>query len=145
MGGRKGLPDRLETRYIDVPVRVRYADTDRMGVVYYGTYPVYFEIGRTEYMRNRGFSYRALEEEGYFLVVVGMEVKYYSPATYDDLIIVQTGIIEVKSRAVRFHYKIQKDGVLLVEGKTDHVCTNRDKKATLIPPSLLTILKDGAV
>ena len=65
--------------YVDVPLRVRYADTDRMGIVYYGSYPAYFEVARSEYMREKGFPYRKLEEMGYFLVVAGMEVKYSTP------------------------------------------------------------------
>src|SRR5512135_2482064 len=76
--------------YVDVPVRVRYADTDRMGIVYYGTYPQYFEIGRSEFMREKGFTYRQFEEMGYHLVVTGIDIKYHNGDTYDDLLIDRT-------------------------------------------------------
>lgn len=127
---------------VDVPIRVRYADTDRMGVVYYGTYPMYFEIGRSEYMRARGYTYRELEETGYHLVVVEMEVKYHNSAIYDDLVIVKTGISELKSRGLTFHYEIYRDGNMIVEGKTKHICVNANKKPVLLPPHLLAFLKD---
>lgn len=129
--------------YLDIPVRVRYADTDRMGIVYYGTYPLYFEIGRSEFMRQRGFTYRELEEMGYHLVVVGMELKYYNSATYDDLLTVKTGICDLKSRGLSFHYRIFKDDMLLVEGKTMHICTNSHKKTSILPPSLLDTLNNA--
>ena len=128
--------------YIETPIRVRYADTDTMGVVYYGTYPVYFEVGRAEYMRSKGFPYRKFEETGFHLVVVHLEAKYYNTAAYDDLLTVRTGIAELKSRGLTFHYEIVRDGGLIVEGKTKHICTNSDKKTVVIPPSLFETLKD---
>jgi acyl-CoA thioester hydrolase len=114
-----------------------------MGIVYYGTYPTYFEVGRSEYMRSKGFTYREFEDMGYHLVVVGMEAKYYNSATYDDLIIVKTGISELKSRGITFHYKIYKDNEILVEGKTKHICVTSSRKAVIMPPHLLKILKDA--
>jgi acyl-CoA thioester hydrolase len=128
--------------YVETPIRVRYADTDTMGVVYYGTYPVYFEVGRAEYMRAKGFPYKKFEETGFHLVVVNMEAKYYNTAAYDDLLTVRTSIAELKSRGLTFHYEIFRDGDLIVEGKTRHICTNSDKKTVVIPPSLFEILKD---
>jgi len=132
-----------EDGFIHVPVRVRYADTDRMGIVYYGNYPVYFEIGRSEYMRQKGFTYREFEERGYHLVVVRMEVKYYNPALYDDELTVRTRIAEWRSRGLTFQYKIYRDSEIIVEGKTMHICTNSDKKPVLIPKYLLETLKDA--
>jgi len=137
------MDDSLKTKPVDVPVRVRYADTDKMGIVYYGTYPIYFEIGRSEYMREKGFSYRSFEEQGYHLVVVNLEAKYYNSATYDDLLNVRTSISDVKSRGLTFNYQIFKDGTLLVSGKTKHICINSEKKSSSIPPHLLKILKDA--
>jgi acyl-CoA thioester hydrolase len=128
--------------YIETPVRVRYADTDTMGVVYYGTYPIYFEVGRAEYMRSKGYPYRKFEETGFHLVVVDLQAKYYSNATYDDLLTVRTSISELKSRGLTFHYEIFRDGALIVEGKTRHICTNSDKKTVVIPPSLFETLRD---
>ena len=126
--------------YVDVPVRVRYADTDRMGVVYYGNYPQFFEMGRTEFMREKGFVYREFEEQGYHLVVTTLEVKYYNSATYDDLLIVRTRVGDVQSRALTFYYTVMKDEVRVVEGKTRHVCVTRDMKPTRFPDALMEVL-----
>jgi acyl-CoA thioester hydrolase len=128
--------------YFETPIRVRYADTDTMGVVYYGTYPIYFEVGRAEYMRAKGCTYKEFESTGFHLVVVSMEAKYHSNATYDDLVTVRTSISELKSRGLTFHYEIFRDGALIVEGKTRHICTNSDKKTVVMPQSLFEILKD---
>lgn len=127
--------------YVDVPVRVRYADTDMMGVVYHANYPVFFEIGRSEYIRQKGFTYREFEVMGYHLVVTGLEAKYYNSATYDDLLTVRTRISELQSRGLTFHYTIYRDKTLLVEGTTKHLCINHDKKPVIIPSFLLNILK----
>jgi acyl-CoA thioester hydrolase len=140
--GHEYMDKTLKTEPVDVPVRVRYADTDKMGIVYYGTYPIYFEIGRSEYMRKKGFSYRNFEEEGYHLVVVNLEAKYYNSATYDDLLIVRTSISGLKSRGLTFHYEVYKDGTLVVDGKTKHICINHERKSSAMPPHLLKTLKD---
>ena len=83
---------------VDVPLRVRYADTDMMGIVYYGAYPAYLEVARNEYMREKGFTYRELEGMGYRLVVSGMKIKYYNPAVYDDLLLIRTSVSDIQSR-----------------------------------------------
>ena len=129
--------------YLEVPVRVRYADTDKMGIVYYGTYPQYFEIGRTELMRSKGLAYRAVEEMGYHLVVSGMEIKYHSSATYDDVLIVRVSVADIQSRGITFHYLILKDGQRVVEGKTKHVGVNADWKAVRIPPAISELFIDA--
>lgn len=129
--------------FIDIPIRVRYADTDRMGIVYYGNYPAFFEVGRSEYMRQKGYPYRDLEALGYHLVVVGLEAKYYNTATYDDILIVKTRVTEMKSRGITFHYVITRDGTLVVEGTTKHICVNTDKKPVTIPQKVIEIFRDG--
>jgi acyl-CoA thioester hydrolase len=129
--------------YVEVPVRVRYADTDRMGIVYYGTYPQYFEIGRTELMRNKGLTYRQLEEMGYHLVVTGLEIKYFGSATYDDLLLVRVRVAELQSRGITFQYQIFKDGNRVVEGKTKHICVNSERKAVRLPPALPKLFIDA--
>lgn len=132
-----------KTKYFDTTIRVRYADTDTMGIVYYGTYPIYFEVGRAEFMRARGFPYKRFEDSGYHLVVVQLEAKYYNAAAYDDLLTVRTRIGELKSRGITFLYEVFNDGDLIVEGKTRHICTNSDKRTVVIPASLFEALKDG--
>ncbi len=128
--------------HVDVPLRVRYADTDMMGIVYYGTYPIYLEVGRSEYMRERGLSYRNLAEMGYDLVVSGLEIKYHSPAVYDDLLIIRTSIAEVQSRGCTFAYDVLKDGATVIRGRTRHICVNGARKPTKLPASLVRMLQD---
>ena len=130
--------------YVDVPLRVRYAETDRMGIVYYGTYPVYFEVARSEYMREKGFPYVKLEEMGYLLVVAGMEVKYLNPAVYDDLLTIRTSVSDIQSRGVTFNYAILKDETTIVTGKTRHISVTADRKPQRLPPFLIDILKNGS-
>jgi len=129
--------------YVDVPLRVRYADTDQMGIVYYGAYPEYFEVARSEFMRERGLSYRSLEDLGYFLVVAGMEVKYYNPAVYDDLLTIRTSVSNIQSRGVTFEYLILRDSVLVVQAKTRHICVSSDRKPRRLPHVLIESLQDG--
>jgi acyl-CoA thioester hydrolase len=129
--------------HFDFPIRVRYAETDRMGIVYHGSYATYFEVGRSEFMRNKGYPYRELEEKGYSLVVAGVEIKYYKPAHYDDLLVVRTGILDVQSRGVSFGYAVLRDGVTIVVGKTRHICVTSDGKTTRLPPFIAEILKNA--
>ncbi|HEX2965900.1 MAG TPA: thioesterase family protein [Syntrophorhabdaceae bacterium] len=114
--------------YVDTTVRIRYAETDLMGVVYHANYPIFFEMGRSEYMRRKGFTYRDFEATGYRLVVTALEAKYHNSATYDDVITVRTRISELQSRGLTFQYAIYKEKTLLVEGKTKHLCINNNKK-----------------
>ncbi len=129
--------------FVEIPIRVRYADTDQMGIVYYGNYPAFFEVGRSEYMRQKGYPYRSVEEMGYYFVVVGLEAKYYGNATYDDVVIVKTRVSEVKSRGITFHYVITHEGNLVVEGSTKHICINGDKKPVIIPQEIIEIFRNG--
>jgi acyl-CoA thioester hydrolase len=130
--------------YVDVPLRVRYADTDRMGIVYYGNYAAFFEVGRNEFMREKGFPYKELEDQGYGLVVTGIEIKYYNSATYDDLLLVRTSITDVQSRGVSFHYTVLRDGTTIVVGKTRHICISAEKKPTRLPPFLKEVLNNAS-
>lgn len=130
--------------HVDVPLRVRYAETDMMGIVYYGSYPAYFEVARSEFMRGRGFPYRKLEEMGYSLVVAGMEVKYLNPALYDDLLTIRTSVSDIQSRGVTFNYAIFRDATSIVQGKTRHICVTADRKPRRLPPFLVDILKNGS-
>lgn len=128
-------------QYVDTTIRVRYAETDLMGVVYHANYPIFFEMGRSEFMREKGFTYRDFEASGYRLVVTALEAKYHNSATYDDVITVRTRVSELQSRGLTFQYAIYKENTLLVEGKTKHLCINSNKKPVMIPPELLKILK----
>ena len=117
-------------------IRVRYADTDQMGFVYYANYPVWFEVGRASFLRDRGVPYGGWEERGYILPVSSVGYRLYSPARYDELITVHTWIEKVRSRSVLFQYAVSRGETLLAEGKTTHICINRDLKPTAIPDDL---------
>jgi acyl-CoA thioester hydrolase len=123
------------TDHVDARVRVRYAETDQMGIVYHANYLVWMEVGRVEYCRASGLRYRDLEAEGVLLAVVEAHCRYLSPAVYDEEVIVRTGIEEATQRLVQFAYRISSagDGRLLAEGFTRHVFCGRDRKARKLP------------
>jgi acyl-CoA thioester hydrolase len=117
-------------------LRVRYAETDKMGIVYYSNYLVWFEIGRTEYCRARGFSYKEMEESSdAFLVVAESYCRYKAPAFYDDELLVRTHITEMRRRSLRFGYEIVRttDGQVIAEGETGHVVTDADGRVRSFP------------
>lgn len=120
----------------ETTVRVRYAETDRMGVVYHANYLIWFEIGRTEFCRARGFAYREMEEnEDAFLVVAESYCRYKAPAYYDDELIVRTHITELRRRSVRFGYEVIRigDGICIAEGETGHVVTDGNSRVRSMP------------
>jgi len=120
----------------ETEVRVRYAETDQMGIVHHANYLIWFELGRSALCRARGFSYREMEEkDGALMVVAESYCRYKSPAFYDDAITVRTSIGEVKSRSVRFIYEVYRatDKLLLAEGETLHIVTDRNKKVRSLP------------
>lgn len=119
--------------------RIAYADTDRMGVVYYGNYFTLFERGRTELMRSHGFRYRDLEEKiGAYLPVMEASCEYLAPARYDDLIRIRTWIEELGGAHVSFQHEIvdAETGKLLARGRTKHPFVNKDWKPVRVPPAL---------
>ena len=127
----------------EASLRVRYAETDKMGVVYHANYLIWFEIGRTEYCRARGFSYRDMEEsENAFLVVAESYCRYKAPAYYDDVLIVRTHITELRRRSLRFGYEIirDSDGVIIAEGETGHVVTDGNGRVRSMPPGFAELL-----
>lgn len=124
--------------------RVRYAETDQMGIVYYGNYAQFFEIGRVELLRNLGVSYKSMEDEGIMLPVISLHVDYKKPARYDDLICIKTFIRETPSVRISFDYEItNENGDLLVTGNTVlvfiNMLTNRPVKC---PDYIIDKLKE---
>ncbi len=100
-------------------LRVRYAETDQMGFVYYGNYPQYYEVGRADAMRQLGMTYRDMEEKGVVMPIVDMKIKYIRPARYDDLLTVKTTVSGLPASRMHFDYEIyNEDGVLLNKGYT---------------------------
>ena len=130
--------DALFDDWHETTIRVRYAETDRMGVVYHANYLVWFEIGRTEFCRSRGFNYKDMEEnDSAFLVVAESYCRYKAPARYDDELIVRTHITELRRRSVRFGYEVMRaeDGVIIAEGETGHVVTDANNRVISMPDS----------
>jgi acyl-CoA thioester hydrolase len=117
-------------------VRVRYAETDRMGVVYHANYLVWFEVGRVEWLRQMGFSYREMEEQDdCAIAVVDVHCRYKAPARYDEELIVRTHLKNVRECMVHFGYEVVRadDNALLAEGDTTHLVVGRDMKVKAIP------------
>ena len=131
--------------YVELELRVRYAETDLMGVVYYANYLVWFEMGRSEYCRQRGFNYLELEELGYRLVVVEAYCKYRQPARYDELIVVKTSLYALDRRSVIFKYLVLRKNTqqTLVEGETKHLCVDAEGRSRTIPEPYYTYLARG--
>ena len=120
----------------ETEIRVRYAETDKMGIVHHSNYLIWFEAARSEFCRSRGFSYKEMEEQDNALMVVAESyVRYKSPAFYEDVLTVRTQVAEVRSRSIRFIYEIvrESDETLLAEGETLHLVTDQNKKVKLIP------------
>lgn len=117
-------------------LRVRYAETDQMGVVYHANYFVWFEVGRVELLRKLGFSYREMEQNDQcFIAVVDARCRYKAPARYDDEIVVRTHLKSFRESLVHFGYEVVRaaDGVLLAQGETTHIVTDATMAVTTIP------------
>ncbi len=120
----------------ETEVRVRYAETDQMGIVHHSNYLIWFESGRSDLCRARGFSYKSMEEEDNALMVVAESyVRYKAPAFYEDLLTIRTKVAEVRSRSIRFVYEVHRatDDVLIAEGETLHLVTDENKKVRIVP------------
>ena len=119
-------------------VRVRYAETDQMGVVYHANYLIYFETSRTALMRSIGIDYRSMErQESSYLAVIDVACRYKASARFDDELIIRATLHPVRGSIVRFTYTIHRaeDDVLLTEGATTHIVLGRDLKRAPMPPS----------
>ena len=117
-------------------LRVRYAETDQMGVVYHSNYLIWFEVGRVEFMRQLGLDYKRMEaDEGCGIAVVDAHVRYRYPARYDDELVVQTRLLAARGAVIRFGYRIVRteDGRLLCEGETSHVVVGNGMKKRSLP------------
>ena len=131
VSGGKALPTINETR-----VRVRYAETDQMGVVYHSNHFIWFEIGRVEFLRQLGFSYKDMEaSDGCFIAVVDARCRYKAPARYDEEIIVRTHLKNIRESVIHFGYELVRasDGVILAEGETTHIVADAQMRKTSIP------------
>ena len=125
----------MEQGYAEARERVRYAETDQMGVVYHANYLVWFEVGRVELIRQLGLDYRSMEEDGALIAVAEATARYKAPARYDDELIVRTSLAGVRGPIVRFRYVVVRpaDEVVLCEGETVHFVVGRDMKRREMP------------
>jgi len=129
-------------------VRVRYAETDQMGMVYHSNFFVYFEIGRTDFFRESGFTYRMMEQDNVFMPVVECYCRYLQPAFYDDELCIQTQLEMLSRLRLKFLYQVTRkvDSRLIAEGYSVHFPTNPKGKPCRIPSKYLSALNsEGAV
>jgi acyl-CoA thioester hydrolase len=132
----KDLEKVIEQGYAEARVRVRYAETDQMGVVYHANYLVWFEVGRVEFIRQLGMDYKEMEQEYDALIAVAeATARYKAPARYDDELIVRTSLVGMRGPIVRFRYVVVRpaDDVVLCEGETVHLVVGRDMKRREMP------------
>jgi acyl-CoA thioester hydrolase len=120
----------------EITLRVRYAETDRMGLLHHANYLVYFEQGRTELLRGRGLAYRDLEDQGFFLVLAKLEVRYRSPARYDDLVRLRTTVVRTTAVRIDHRYELFRDAVLLAEATSTLACVDREGRLQALPEVL---------
>ena len=125
-------------------LRVRYAETDQMGVVYHANHLIWFEVGRVELLREMGFSYRDMErEEGRFIAVAEVQCRYRAPVYYDEEVVVRTRLKKVRESVVIFTYELVRadDRTLLAEGETTHIVTDSTMKLVALPEKYLTAFR----
>jgi acyl-CoA thioester hydrolase len=120
----------------EITIRVRYAETDRMGLLHHANYLVYFEQGRTELLRALGFTYRDLEDQGYLLVLTKVEVRYRRPARYDDLLTLRTTVVRTTAVRIDHRYEVLCDGQVIAEGTSTLACVDRTGRPQLLPDFL---------
>ncbi|HJV23029.1 MAG TPA: thioesterase family protein [Holophagaceae bacterium] len=122
-------------------IRVRYAETDQMGIVHHANYVVWLELGRSDWMRARGKGYAEIEAAGFRLVVNGVQVHYRAPARYDELVQVRTHLKEAGRRKVVFGYVVERDGQKLAEGESVHLVADDQGRAAVLPEALLNLIR----
>ncbi len=117
----------------EICIRVRYAETDRMGLLHHANYLVYFEQARTELLRDLGLTYKDMEDAGFLLVLAKIEVKYKLPAYYDDLLTIRTTVARTTPIRIEHKYEVKREGRLIAEGNTTLVCVDREGRIQALP------------
>jgi acyl-CoA thioester hydrolase len=146
-----GAPPKRETaeagRSYTTRLRVRYAETDQMGVVYHSNFIIWFEVGRVEALRQMGFTYKQMELDGCRLPVVEARCRYKIPAYYDEELVVSTRVKKVRSNLIHFLYEVKRaaDDTLLAEGETVHFTVDLDGNKRVFPPKYMDVLRRAAV
>ena len=143
------LEQLLARGYSESRIRVRYAETDQMGVVYHANYLIWFEVGRVDYIREMGLDYRTMEqEENSIIAVIEVSARYKAPARYDDEIIVRTSLAGARGPVVRFRYSVVRaasekaDELLLCEGETTHIVVDRNMKKREMPEKYAKLFRE---
>jgi acyl-CoA thioester hydrolase len=126
-----------------IPLRVRFCETDLMGIVHHGSYLLYFEAGRVEWLRRRGVTYADWASKGVHLPVVEARVTYQAPARFDDLLDVETTLAELRTVSLRFTYRIMRDGKSIAQGMTRLGCIDESHKLLRIPEGMRDVLLAG--
>ncbi|HEV3190285.1 MAG TPA: thioesterase family protein [Polyangiaceae bacterium] len=127
-------------------IRVRYAETDQMGVVYHANHFIWFEVGRVELLRQLGFSYKDMEhQDKCFIAVVDARCRYKSPARYDDEIVVKTWLKNIRESVIHFGYELLRveDGSLLAEGETTHIVADAQMRKTALPEKYMKVFREA--
>ncbi|GGK16449.1 4-hydroxybenzoyl-CoA thioesterase [Deinococcus malanensis] len=124
-------------------IRVRYAETDAMGVVHHATYPVWFEVGRTELMEMLGLPYTEVEARGFYLMISGINVEYRRAARYGDTLSLTTRLGSLRSRTMTFLYELRRGEELVASGETRHIATDKTYRPARLPDDVLHILGGG--
>ena len=130
----------------ETKIRVRYAETDKMGVVYHANFIVWFEVGRVEMLRALGLRYRDMErEDDVHIAVADVKVRFKAPARYDDEILLRTRLKNVRDSVLHFAYEVLRadDGTLLAEGETTHICVNSRFEKTSLPEKYRKMFHDS--
>jgi acyl-CoA thioester hydrolase len=120
----------------EITIRVRYAETDRMGLLHHANYLIYFEQGRTELLRSQGLSYKDLEDRGYLLVLTKFDVRYRWPARYDDVLTLKTTVVRTTTVRIDHRYELFCAGRLLAEAASTLACIDRDGRPQALPDFL---------
>ena len=128
----------------ETKLRVRYSETDRMGYVYYGNYPQYYEVGRVELMRSLGFPYQALEDMGIIMPVRDLSITYIKPSFYDDELSIKTIVREMPASRAKFEYEISNsEGILLNKGETTLLFVNAESRRPMRAPEAILKALEG--
>jgi acyl-CoA thioester hydrolase len=121
--------------------RVNYSETDQMGVVYHARHVVWLDIARTDHLRQAGFSYRELEEQGIRLVVTDLSIRYIGAARYDDLVEIRCRVKEARSRRVIFSYRMEVGGAHIADAETTLMCLDHNHRLSRLPAAVIAALE----
>jgi acyl-CoA thioester hydrolase len=126
-----------------VEIRVRFGETDLMGIVHHASYLSYFEAARVAWLRRRGVTYKTWAERGWHLPVVEAHLRYRAPAKFEDVLEVEVSLSEIRSHSLRYAYRVTRDGQLLAEGDTRLACVDGAHELQKLPDALVEVLLRG--